>query len=92
LNNIQIWLQLINTPEQAKKLRARLDSLRPPPLDVNFGPEPNQCPTTVLFGATKSKQLYADPEIRPALDAWDTGEITARDLRVWCLWIEQGKI
>lgn len=28
--------------------------------------------------------------IRPALDAWDTGEVTPDDLRRWCLTIEKG--
>lgn len=91
MNIVQQWLQLIGTPERAKKLRARLDSLSSPKeLDPSFGPEPPQCPTTVLFGAETSRKLYTDPDYRPALDAWDTGEVSKGDLRRYCLWIERG--
>jgi len=90
MNIVQSWLQLIGTPERAKKLRARLDSLKSPELDPAFGVEPPQCPTTVLFGAEASRRLYSDPEYRPALDAWDTEEVSKGDLRRYCLWIERG--
>jgi hypothetical protein len=33
---------------------------------------------------------YASPELRPALDAWDTGAVTPEDIRRWCLVIEKG--
>lgn len=88
-NNIYKWLTLIGTPERARKLRARVDTLSSPPLDENFGPEPAQCPTTVLFGAEVSRRLYADPYYRPALDAWDTGEVSKSDLRRYCLAVER---
>ncbi len=92
MNNVKSWLQLIGTPERAKKLRARLDSLSSPKdLDPNFGPEPFQCPTTVLFGAETSRKLYTDSGYRPALDAWDTQEVSKGDLRRYCLWIERGE-
>lgn len=90
-NHIQVWMELIATPENAKKLRARLDRLAPPVLDPSFGPEPAQCPTTVLYGSAKSNELYTNPRYQRALDMWDTGEITARDLKVWCLAIENQK-
>lgn len=89
MNIIQTWLFLIKTPTQAKKLRLRLDTLKAPPLDEAFGPEPKQCPTTVLFGIKESQRLYANPAIRPALDAWDQGYVTPSDLRRWCLEIER---
>ena len=91
MNIVATWLALIGTPERAKKLRARLDSLNPPKdLDPNFGQEPCQCPTTVLFGAETSRKLYTDKDYRPSLDAWDTGEVSKGDLRRYCLWIEKG--
>lgn len=88
-NVIQTWLFLIGTPERARKLRARVDTLSSPPYDENFGQEPPQCPTTVLFGAEISRKLYASPYYRPALDAWDTGEVSKSDLRRYCLHIER---
>ncbi len=90
MNKIQTWLALIGTPERARKLRQRVDSLRSPVLDTAFGPEPAQCPTTILLGGKRSQQLYALPAIRPALDAWDTGEISALDLRRFCMYVEKG--
>jgi hypothetical protein len=91
MNTIQTWLYLIGTPERARKLRLRVDGLKPPPLDEGFGEEPSQCPTTVLHGAGISRVLYANPDTRPALDAWDTGQVSKSDIRRWCLTIEQGK-
>ena len=91
MNVIETWLYLIGTVERARKLRARVDGLSSPPLDDNFGPEPPQCPTTVLFGSSRSRQLYADPRTRPALDAWDNGTVSKGDLRRWCLEIEKGR-
>lgn len=89
MNTVQTWLGLIGTPQRARKLRARVDTLASPVLDEAFGPEPKQCPTTVLYGAALSQRLYADPKYRPALDAWDTGQVTPSDLRRWCLEIEK---
>ena len=91
MNIVNTWLYLIGTPERAKKLRARVDGLKPPVLDTEFGPEPKQCPTTVLFDSKTSKRLYADPEIRPALDAWDCELVDKDDLWAWCRYIEEGK-
>lgn len=88
-NHILAWMELIATPENARKLRARVDRLVPPQLNAEFGPEPPQCPTTVLYGAAKSAKLYADPRYRQAMDMWDTGEVTPRDLKIWCLAIEK---
>ena len=91
MNTIQQWLFLIGVPERARKLRLRVDGLVAPQVDEMFGPEPIQCPTTVLFGANTARLLYADPRYRPALDAWDTGAISKGDLRRFCLMIEKGK-
>lgn len=85
-----MWLKLIGDSERARKLRARVDGLVSPPVDPNVGPEPAQCPTTVLFGAEVARKLYADPNYRSALDAWDTGEVSRSDLRRYCQWIEKG--
>jgi len=75
----------MRTPENAVKLRRRTDSLREPPLDPAFGPEPKQCPSTVILGSVASAKLYANPRYRPALDAWDQGRVTPADLRRWSL-------
>ena len=91
MNIVQTWLFLIGTPERARKLRARIDNLKSPELDSEFGPEPKQCPTTVLFNASTSRRLYTDPDIRPALDAWDTGYVDKDDIWAWCRYIEEGK-
>lgn len=90
-NNVATWLWLIGTKPNALKLRVRLTGLKSPPLDPSFGPEPVQCPLTVLYGAEVSRQAYANEAIRPALDAWDTGEVSPDDLRRWCLTIEKGE-
>jgi len=90
-NVAKTWLVLIGTVQNATRLRARLTSLKSPPLDTLFGPEPLQCPLTVLYGAEVSRQVYANPTYRPALDAWDNGSVTPDDLRRWCLVIERGE-
>lgn len=90
-NVVKTWLVLIGTVQNATRLRARLTSLKSPPLDALFGPEPLQCPLTVLYGAEVSRQAYANPTYRPALDAWDNGAVTPDDLRRWCLVIERGE-
>ena len=91
MNIVAGWLFLVGTPTNARKLRLRIDSLQAPPLDPAFGPEPRQCPLTVLYGAEVSRQAYAHPDLRRALDAWDTEYVTAGDLRRWCWEIERGK-
>ena len=90
MNIVAAWLFMIATPANARKLRSRLDSLKPPPLDPLFGPEPKQCPLTVIYGAEASRRAYLDRRLRPALDAWDTEYVTIADLRRWCLEIERG--
>lgn len=90
VNYAKLWLELIATPAKAKKLRPRLTTLKPPVLDPDFGPEAAQCPTTVLFGYQESKNLYANPRYRPALDGWDNGMVTVDDLTIWCQYIERG--
>jgi|ERR1043166_1863856 hypothetical protein len=90
MNVVQTWLYLIGNPERAKKLRSRVDGLKPPVLDPEFGPEPKQCPTTILFDAKTSRKLYADPLTRPALDAWDCGLVDKDDLWAWCNYVERG--
>ncbi len=90
MNIVATWLFLVGTPERARKLRLRLDGLKSPPLDALFGLEPKQCPLTVLFGAETSRRAYANAELRPALDAWDSEYVTVDDLRRWCLEIERG--
>lgn len=91
MNIVAAWLFMVGTPQNARKLRQRLDGLKPPPLDQMFGPEPRQCPLTVLYGAEVSRRCYLNAKLRPALDAWDSGYVTTDDLRRWCLEIERGR-
>jgi hypothetical protein len=91
MNPITIWLYLIGNAERARKLRMRVDGLVPPPLDELYGPEPTQCPTTVIFGAAVSRSLYADPRYRNALDSWDQGLVSKQDIRRYCLAIEKNQ-
>lgn len=90
-NIVATWLYLVGTPENARRLRARIDGLKPPPFDELFGVEPRQCPLTVLYGAEISRRAYADPKLRPALDAWDIEYVTNGDLRRWCMEVERGR-
>lgn len=111
MNPIAGWLYLIGTPERAKKLRKRLDFLRPMPLvDQHMGQmvcnqcerrypkgtkvcphEPKQCPTAAMYNNRVSQKLYANPELRPAMDAWDSGLVTPADILRYCLYIERGQ-
>lgn len=92
MNVIATWLYLIGTAANAKKLRKRLEyGLTPPPLDPLFGKEPPQCPLTVLYGAELSRRAYTNDSIRPALDAWDNGEVDSNDLIRYCVEIEKNR-
>lgn len=91
MNIYGTWLYLIGNATNAKRLRLRLEGLKPPPLDALFGPEPKQCPLTVIYGAEVSRKAYADPLLRPALDSWDSGYLEITDLRRLCLEIETGR-
>jgi len=70
-NVIQLWLELIGTPEKARKL------LQPWQGD----------PAVVLLGARQAELAYANPHFRPALDSWDCGLTTRRDLKIWAEWV-----
>lgn len=74
-NVIQLWLELIGTPERAQKL------LQPWQGD----------PAVVLLGQRGAEKAYADPHFRPALEAWDIGiSVTRRDLAIWANYIVTG--
>ena len=66
-NVIQLWLELIGTPERANKL---LQSWQGDP-------------AVVLLGQRGAEAAYANPRYRPALDSWDCGLTTRRDLMIW---------
>ena len=53
--------------------------------------EPKPSPEVILFGILTSRQLYADPEIRPALDAWDCGLVGKADIKRFAEWIMEGR-
>ena len=72
MNVVQIWLTIIGTPERAQRLLS----------------EPwSSCPSVLLEGQEGSYQMYTDPLYRPALDAWDTGMVTRRDILCWAEYI-----
>lgn len=103
-NAIAAWLFIIGIPERAKKLRNLLDKLPlgyvelEPIRDCNGKDagtrslyHPPMCPTVPLFGQRESAKLYADPNTRAALDAWDTQQLTKEDISRFCIWIERGR-
>ena len=68
MNVVQLWLDIIGTAERAQRLLS----------------EPwASCPSVLLEGQEGSYRLYANPKYRPALDAWDTGMVTRRDILCW---------
>lgn len=104
MNPYQGWLYLIGTPQRARKLWSILPKLGEARkvneliLDHDGMPalylmqrEPAMCPTVALFGVKEAAKLYADARLRPALDAYDTGEITKADLRRCCTEIINGR-
>lgn len=99
-NRWSAWLYLIGTPARAKKLLRLLPRIAEPQLDIHGESlqsltysvmEPAICPTRIMFGEHESHRLYANPELRPALDAWDTGLITKRDIFTLCNHVASGK-
>jgi hypothetical protein len=75
-NLVSLWLELIGTAERAERLLG--------------SPAASGCPSALLFGTEHSHKLYADPRYRPALDAWDTGRVTRRDMLAWAEYIKAG--
>lgn len=96
MNYISAWLYIIGTRERAKKLLKVLDRLPGETrakddflgVDVVYAP---MCPTQILFGAKEAGKIYADPALRPALDAWDNATLSRHDIRRFAQWIERGK-
>lgn len=96
MNSISAWLYIIGTRERAKKLLKVLDRLPGETVakdeflgtQITYAP---MCPTQILFGAKEAGKIYADPELRPALDAWDSGELSRHDIRRFAQWVERGK-
>lgn len=77
-NVIQAWLELIGTPARAEALLAAANS-------AWLG-----CPSEILFGERGSQVAYANPRYRAALDAWDTGLVTRRDILGWAKYVSTG--
>lgn len=75
INIVQRWLELIGTPTRAALL------LKPWSGD----------PAIVLLGSRGAERAYASPYYRPALDSWDCGLTTRRDLTIWARHIADGK-
>lgn len=101
MNAVQGWLRLIGSKDRARTVRSLLHKLGEARMVAiaKFGGEegetmlvyqPGECPIGAAFGLRASQLAYADPELRPALDAWDRGEVTKVDVKRYCLEIEQG--
>lgn len=96
MNSISAWLYIIGTRERAKKLLKVLDRLPGEThakddflgVDVVYAP---MCPTQILFGAKEAGKIYADPQLRQALDDWDSGALSRADIRRFAQWVERGK-
>lgn len=72
-NVVALWLELIDSPDRALRLLAAYN-----------GPTAwRGCPSAALYSQEESYRLYANPRFRPALDAWDTGLVTRRDILCW---------
>lgn len=71
---VEIWLKLLNRP--GANLPLAIDTFEKVP-------QTPTCPTVMLFGQEASYHFYADPSIRPALDMWDVGRVTAYDFVRW---------
>lgn len=52
---------------------------------------PSPCPTSVLFSREVQGNVYADPTMRVALDAWDQGFVTKADIRRYSQYIIAGE-
>lgn len=77
-NVIQAWLELIGTPARANTLLGAANSAW------------TGCPSEILFGERGSQCAYANPRYRAALDAWDTGLVTRRDVLGWAKYVATG--
>lgn len=75
-NVVQAWLELIGTPERAKKLLE--------------GTNWRECPTQRMFGDAHSQRIYANPRYTEALDAWDAGLVLRRDILQWAGYVSTG--
>lgn len=73
-NTIALWLELLGRPERAARL------LRPWQGD----------PCVALIGQRNTDIAYAQGHYRPALDSWDCGLTTRRDLVIWAKHVAEG--
>lgn len=73
------WLEIIGTADRARKLLKNLHLLKPP-----VDGEPPLCPTVILDGPVGMSHWYSRPMWREALDAWDQGIVTKRELITYC--------
>lgn len=76
-NIVQAWLELIGTSERAAALQASMAAGW------------HDCPSKALYG-NHSYELYANPRYTRALDAWDTGMVTRRDILQWAGHVASG--
>jgi hypothetical protein len=76
-NIVQAWLELIGTPDRAARLQAAM---------ANGW---HECPSRALYG-NHAYNLYVNPRYTRALDAWDTGLVTRRDVLQWAAHVASG--
>lgn len=74
-NVIAKWLEIIGTQERAQRL------LQPWSGD----------PAEVLLGERQAQLAYAYAPYRAALDSWDTGHTTRKDLVLWAKHVVSGQ-
>lgn len=72
---VQAWLEMIGTPERARRLLG------------NWTGDPEE----VLLGKRQAELAYAYAPYRQALDNWDIGHTTRRDLVIWAKYVASGK-
>lgn len=88
MNPVAGWLYLIGTPQRARKLRLLIDRAQDAVLANGKIVEPALCPTRILFGEHESHRIYANEQLRPALDAWDTGSISKTEIVELCYLVD----
>lgn len=75
-NYVQQWMMILGARDRAE----RLASVAPT----------QECPTVWLFGQDGSDALYA-AGFHAALDAWDTGKVSQREIKAWARWVLEGR-
>ena len=75
-NYVQQWMMILGERSRAERL-------------VLVAPT-QECPTVWLFGQDGSDRLYA-LGMHAALDAWDTGKVSQREIKAWARMVLEGR-